>query len=109
MRRLHTPELPPFVDVDVLFVATEDVKIRGDVDASSAPGGPTFNGIVYCGEQFDLSGNGNFNGQVLGWGNTHMSGSPVSANVATGSFTLTLNNGNSFGRVSMVSWRQIKR
>lgn len=104
IRDLSTPELPPFVTVDVMLLAVQDVKIRGDVDAALE-----FNGIVYAGEQFDLSGNGSFNGQVMSYGNDDTTGSPVSANIETGSFTLSLNNGNSYGNLKLISWRQIKR
>jgi hypothetical protein len=104
IRELATPELPPFVKVDLMLLAVQDIKIRGDVDAAL-----TFNGIVFAGEQFDLSGNGTFNGQVMSFGNTHTNGSPVSSNIETGSFTLSLNDGNSFGNVKLISWRQIKR
>jgi hypothetical protein len=110
IRNLPTPELPPFVQVDLMLVAVQDVKIRGDVDAALE-----FNGIVFAGEQFDLSGNGTFNGQVMSYGNKHTynpSGSedsPISANVQTGSFTLSLNDGNSYGNVKLISWRQIKQ
>ncbi len=109
LKNLHTPELPPFVDVDILMIAVQDLRVRGDVDAATTPNGPTFNGISYCGEQFDLSGNGSFNGQVISYSNTHMNSTPVSANIETGSFILTLNNGNSYGTIKLLSWRQIKR
>jgi hypothetical protein len=108
LKNLHTPELPPFVDVDILMIAVEDVRIRGDVDAATTPNGPAFNGITYCGEQFDLSGNGSFDGQVIGYSNDHMNGTPVSDNIETGSFVLSLNNGNSYGTIKLMSWRQIK-
>ncbi|MEW6129475.1 MAG: hypothetical protein AB1757_20710 [Acidobacteriota bacterium] len=109
LKNLHTPELPPFVDVDILMIAVQDVRIRGDVDAATTPNGPTFNGITYCGEQFDLSGNGSFDGQVISYSNPHMNSTPVSANIETGSFVLSLNNGNSYGTIKLLSWRQIKR
>ncbi|HYL97454.1 MAG TPA: hypothetical protein VEZ90_00755, partial [Blastocatellia bacterium] len=103
LRNFRTPELPPFAKVDILMAAVEDVKINGDVD-----GGLVFNGIVYAGEQFYLTGNGKFDGQVISESNPDVSGSPVSANDITGNFTLTLNNGNMVGTVSLISWRQLK-
>jgi hypothetical protein len=104
IRSLATPELPPFVQIDLMVVAVEDLKIRGDVDAALE-----FNGIVFAGEQFDLSGNGTFNGQVMSYGNPDISGSPIDANIQTGSFTLSLNDGNSYGNIKLISWRQIKQ
>lgn len=103
LRNFRTPELPPYAKVDILMVGVEDVKINGDVN-----GGLVFNGIVYAGEQFYLSGNGAFNGQVISKSDPDVSGSPISSNTITGNFTLTLNNGNMVGTVSLISWRQLK-
>lgn len=100
---LVTPELPPFVNVSLLFVTVEDVKIRGDVDV------PHFSGIIYAGEQFDLSGNGAFDGQIIGLSNTDVSASLVTANSVSGSFELTFNGGQAIGTVRLMSWRQIKK
>jgi len=100
---LVTPELPPFVNVSLLFVTVEDVKIRGDVDV------PHFSGIIYAGEQFDLSGNGAFDGQVIGLSNRDVSASLVSANSVSGSFELTFNGGQAIGTIRLMSWRQIKQ
>jgi hypothetical protein len=99
---LSTPELPPFVTINLLLLAVEDIKIKGNA------GVPTFSGIIFGGEQFDLSGNGSFDGQVISLGNPHITGSPVSSNNLQGNFTLTFNGGQSLGRVSLMSWRQIK-
>ena len=96
-------ELPPFVTVSLLFVAAEDVKIRGDADV------PRFSGIIFAGEQFDLSGNGAFDGQVISLSNTDMPGSPVDANSISGSFELSFNGGQALGNVRLMSWRQIKQ
>jgi hypothetical protein len=100
---LPTPELPPFVTPSLLFVTVEDVKIRGDVDV------PHFSGIIYAGEQFDLSGNGAFDGQVISLSNTDVNASLVSANSVSGSFVLTFNGGEAIGTVRLMSWRQIKQ
>jgi hypothetical protein len=96
-------ELPPFVTVNLMFVTVEDVKIRGDVEV------PRFSGIIYAGEQFDLSGNGAFDGQVIALSNDNVSGSLVSANSISGSFDLSFNGGQAIGTVRLMSWRQIKR
>jgi hypothetical protein len=96
--------LPPFVTIDILMVAVEDVKINGDVGAMI-----TFTGVTYAGEQVELSGNGSINGQVLALSHQHIAGSPVAANLVTGSFVLTLNSGNSIGRIQLYCWRQIKK
>ena len=101
--RASTPELPPYDKPSILFVCTEDVKSNGDLGIGSR-----FNGIIYLGEQFNLSGNGSFNGQVLGKNNTDISGSPVDSNQIWGHFTLTLNTGGMIGTVKIISWRQIK-
>ncbi|MFL6212937.1 MAG: hypothetical protein ACJ74J_03485 [Blastocatellia bacterium] len=96
-------ELPPFVRPSFLLVATEDVKIRGDASV------PRFSGVIFAGEQFDLSGNGAIDGQVLGLSNPDLSGSPVSDNSISGSFDLTFNGGQAVGRIMLMSWRQIKQ
>jgi Tfp pilus assembly protein PilX len=101
--KASTPELPPYDKPSILFVMIEDLKCNGDLDIASR-----FNGIIYLGEQFNLSGNGKFNGQVLGKNNTDMSGSPVSSNQIWGHFDLTLNTGGMIGTVKIISWRQIK-
>jgi len=101
--RASTPELPPYDKPSILFVCTEDVKSNGDLGIGSR-----FNGIIYLGEQFNLSGNGSFNGQVLGKNNTDISGSPVNSNQIWGHFTLTLDTGGMIGTVKVISWRQIK-
>jgi hypothetical protein len=100
---VQTGELPPFVAPNFLLVAAEDVKIRGDASV------PKFSGVIFAGEQFDLSGNGAIDGQVLGLSNTDVSGSPVSDNTITGSFDLTFNGGQAVGRIMLMSWRQIKQ
>lgn len=106
VQKLRTPLLPPFVKVDFMLAAVEDIKINGDTD-----GAQRFSGISFAGEQVYLSGNGAFNGQVLALGNKNVSGSPVNTdlNTVTGSFELTLDKGNSVGRISLYTWRQIKR
>jgi hypothetical protein len=96
-------ELPPFVRPSFLMVATEDIKIRGDASV------PRFSGVIFAGEQFDLSGNGAIDGQVLGLSNPDVSGSPVSDNSISGSFDLTFNGGQAVGRIMLMSWRQIKQ
>ncbi|MFY9553572.1 MAG: hypothetical protein WAV20_21455 [Blastocatellia bacterium] len=108
---LQTPLLPPFVQIDALLFAVEDVRVRGDFNAAIS-----FTGITYAGEAVDLSGNGSINGQVIAFGNQNVSTSLVEGpnsdpnlNTITGSFELTLNNGNSIGRIRLFSWRQIKR
>ncbi|HJQ71570.1 MAG TPA: PilX N-terminal domain-containing pilus assembly protein [Blastocatellia bacterium] len=111
LRNLQTPLLPPFVQIDALMFAVEDIKVNGDFAASIE-----FTGISYAGEAVDLSGNGSINGQVVAFNWPNINGSVVqgingdpNANVVTGSFELTLNDGNSIGRVKLFSWRQIKR
>ena len=111
LRNVQTPLLPPFVQIDALIFAVEDVQVRGDFAASIQ-----FTGITYAGEAVDLSGNGSINGQVIAYNWPNVNGSLVQgtngnpdANVVTGSFELTLNDGNSIGKVKLFSWRQIKR
>jgi hypothetical protein len=100
---LSTTALPPFVTINTIFMAVEDVKIRGDA------GIPFFSGIIFAGEQFDLSGNGSFDGQVISLSNPDVNGSPVDANSISGSFDLTFNGGQAVGTVRLLSWRQIKQ
>ncbi len=111
LTRLQTPLLPPFVQVDMLMAAVEDIRVRGDFSADIS-----FTGITYSGEQVDLSGNGSINGQVIAFGNNNVNNSLVEGpngdknrNTITGSFVLTLNQGNSVGRIKLASWRQIKK
>jgi hypothetical protein len=102
---LPTPFLPPFVTPDILMMAVEDIWVNGDFAANIA-----FTGVSYAGEAVKLSGNGSINGQMIAYTWPHVDGSPVDAlNIVTGSFQLTLNNGDSIGRVKLYSWRQIKR
>ncbi|MEK6285172.1 MAG: hypothetical protein AABO57_05475 [Acidobacteriota bacterium] len=101
---VNTPLLPPFVRINMLLAAVEDLKINGDNNTAIS-----FTGVSYAGEQVELSGSGDINGQVISMSNRNVSGSPVSANTITGSFNLTLNNGNSVGNIKLFSWRQIKR
>jgi hypothetical protein len=101
---LNTPLLPPFVRVNMLLAAVEDLKINGDNNTAIS-----FTGVSFAGEQVELSGSGDINGQVISLSNRHVSGSPVVANAITGSFNLTLNNGNSVGNIKLFSWRQIKQ
>ena len=101
--KASTPELPPYDKPSILFVCVEDLKCNGDLDIASR-----FNGIIYLGEQFNLSGNGRFDGQVLGKNNTDINGSPVNTNQIWGHFDLTLNTGGMIGTVKIISWRQIK-
>src|SRR5581483_11297244 len=103
LTNVSTTELPPFVRPNFLFVATEDLKVRGDASV------PRFSGVIFAGEQFDLSGNGAIDGQVLSLSNPDLSGSPVSDNSISGSFDLTFNGGQAVGRIMLMSWRQIKQ
>jgi len=115
LQNLSTNELPPFVKVNILFAAVEDLQINGDVGAGN--GIIRFSGICYAGEQVYLSGNGEIQGQVLALNNPNVYGtngsdaSPVNRddNEVTGSFTLNFNGGRSVGKIKLMSWRQIKQ
>jgi hypothetical protein len=104
LTRLVSPLLPPFDHPDILLAAVEDIKINGDNNTAIA-----FTGVSYAGEQVELSGSGDINGQVIAFSNPHVNGSPVAYNNISGSFDLMLNNGNSIGNIRLFSWRQIKR
>lgn len=106
LENLSTPLLPPFITINVLMVAVEDIVVQGDFDAKIS-----FTGVSFAGEQVELSGNGSINGQVLSLGNMNVPNSPVNSNTntVTGSFELTLNDGKSIGRISLYTWRQIKQ
>jgi hypothetical protein len=102
---LPTGFLPPFVRPDILMMAVEDIWVNGDFAANIA-----FTGVSYAGEAVKLSGSGSINGQMIAFNWPHVPGSPVDAlNVVEGNFQLTLNNGNSIGKVKLYSWRQIKK
>jgi Tfp pilus assembly protein PilX len=115
LQNLRTPELPPFVSVNILMAAVEDLKINGDVGSGS--GIIRFSGICFAGEQVYLSGNGEIKGQVLALNNPNVGGtngsnqSPVNRedNEVTGSFVLDFNGGKSVGKITLMSWRQIKQ
>jgi Tfp pilus assembly protein PilX len=112
---IQTPELPPFVRINPLLIAVEDLQINGDVGAGA--GVIRFSGICYAGEQVYLSGNGEIQGQVLALNNPNVHGtsgsnrSPVDRNdnEVTGSFVLNFNGGQAVGKVKLMSWRQIKQ
>ncbi|HWN98568.1 MAG TPA: PilX N-terminal domain-containing pilus assembly protein [Blastocatellia bacterium] len=112
---IQTPELPPFVRINPLLIAVEDLEINGDVGAGA--GNIRFSGICYAGEQVYLSGNGEIQGQVLALNNpnvhgtTGSNGSPVDRNdnEVTGSFVLNFNGGQAVGKIKLMSWRQIKQ
>jgi Tfp pilus assembly protein PilX len=112
---LSTPELPPFVHINPLLIAVEDLQINGDVGAGT--GTIRFSGICYAGEQVYLSGNGEIQGQVLALNNPNVHGtsgsnaSPVDRNdnEVTGSFVLNFNGGQAVGKIKLMSWRQIKQ
>ena len=102
---LPTGFLPPFVTPDILMMAVEDIWVNGDYAANIA-----FTGVSFAGEAVKLSGNGSINGQMIAFNWPHVPDSPVDAlNVVTGSFQLTLNDGDSIGKVKLYSWRQIKK
>ena len=115
LQNLRTNELPPFVTVNILFAAVEDLQINGDVGAGN--GIIRFSGICFAGEQVYLSGNGEIQGQVLALNNTNVHGttasnaSPVDRddNEVTGSFLLNFDGGRSVGKIKLMSWRQIKQ
>lgn len=104
LTNLVSPLLPPFDKPHILLAAVEDIKINGDNNTAIA-----FTGVSYAGEQVELSGSGDINGQVIAFSNPHVTGSPVGYNNISGSFDLMLNNGNSIGNIRLFSWRQIKR
>ena len=110
LRALSTPMLPPFVKIDVLMFAVEDIKVSGDGTNI------TFSGVSYAGEQVELRGNGSINGQMLSFSNQNVNNSlvqgvngDVNASLITGNFELTLNDGNAVGKIKLYSWRQIKQ
>lgn len=111
---LKSPELPPFVQVRILFAAVEDIQVTGDVGVGN--GQINFSGICYAGEQVNLSGSGDIDGQIIALDNPNVSGtngsnaSPVNQtnNTVTGHFTLDFDGGQAIGKIVLMSWRQIK-
>ena len=104
LTNLICPLLPPFDRPHILMAAVEDIKVTGDNNSAIS-----FTGVSYSGEQVELSGSGDINGQVISMSNPNVAGSPVTGNTITGRFTLTLNHGNSIGNIRLYSWRQIKQ
>jgi hypothetical protein len=60
--RIATPEAPPWNLIDLLVMAGEDLKMDGTAGA-----GDEIEGVMYCHEQFWLSGSGYITGQVVGY------------------------------------------
>ena len=60
--RIATPEAPPWNLIDLLVMAGEDLKMDGTAGADDV-----LEGVMYCHEQFDLSGSGYITGQVVGY------------------------------------------
>jgi hypothetical protein len=60
--RIATPEAPPWNLIDLLVMAGEDLKMDGTAGADDE-----LEGVMYCHEQFDLSGSGYITGQVVGY------------------------------------------
>jgi hypothetical protein len=104
LKNLETPFLPPFIKINLLQVAVQDIKVTGDNNSAIK-----FTGVSFAGEQVQLSSSGDINGQIIAFSNPHVTNTPVVDNSISGSFTLTFNDGNSIGRLRLFSWRQIKR
>jgi len=95
---------PPFARINFLLLAGKDIDLQGTAS------GLNLRGLIYAREQIDLRGNGFFTGQVVSFGSTHTTGSPVSSNEVSGNFTLTLNSvDGTLGKVVIISWRQVKK
>ena len=97
LKNLETPFLPPFIKINLLQVAVQDIKITGDNNSAIK-----FTGVSFAGEQVELSSSGDINGQIIAFSNPHVN------NSISGRFNLTFNDGNSIGRLRLFSWRQIK-
>jgi hypothetical protein len=104
LKNLETPFLPPFIKINLLQVAVQDIKITGDNNSAIK-----FTGVSFAGEQVELSSSGDINGQIIAFSNPHVTNTPVVNNSISGRFNLTFNDGNSVGRLRLFSWRQIKR
>lgn len=103
LTNLVIPTQPAYAKVNLLVLAGQDLVILGNTE------GTALEGLLYAGEQINLSGNGEFNGQVMAYGLADTPGSPVSSNTVTGSFTLEFSDGsNTLGAVTLISWRQVK-
>src|SRR5262249_35347734 len=66
---LTTPLLPPFVRVNMLMAAVEDLKLNGDMNSAIS-----FTGVSYAGEHVELTGNGDINGQIISLSNRNVAG-----------------------------------
>lgn len=97
-----TPLQPPFARIDLLFLAGTDFKMNGT-------SGCSLNGVIYAGEQVDLRGNANFEGQIVAKDRS-ATDSFVTSNAVSGNFTLNFNNSTGrLGNLTKIAWRQVKQ
>lgn len=97
------PLQPPFTDPVVQFLVGSDFHSRGTPsDALS------FDGLVYCREQIDLSGNGTYNGQIVAADKVNLDAN-VGTNNITGSYQVNFNRTqNVLGTLNITAWRKLK-
>jgi len=96
----------PTIGADANYTVHDTLLIAGlDVKTNGSPSNG-YNGLIAAHEQFDLSGNGTFNGYVIGEDASHASNTVTSSSVS-GSITLTYNcNSNPplQGPLQFLSW-----
>lgn len=97
------PVQPPFARIDLLFLAGTDVKMNGTSASVN------LNGVIYAGEQVNLSGNGSFEGQIVARSRANAD-SYINANAVSGNFTLNFNTATGrLGNLTQIAWRQVKQ
>ena len=98
------PDDPPAVQA-ILFMSGADIKINGNPNQ-------TYHGIIAAKEQFDISGNPNFEGVLIAAGESNESDLVVE-NTVSGNMRMTYDGGFSFpsidgdgdGTAIVLSWR----
>lgn len=121
--KLQPPLQPPWDTANLLILCGEDIDLQGN---SSSGDVLTGEGVVYCHEQFDGSGHGHINGQLVAYdkelvwdaitrtyksSTTSLSraGSYKNVNSLTGNFQLQHEIGTGYlGSFAQVSWRQLR-
>jgi hypothetical protein len=95
--RIAPPEAPPWNQIDLLVLAGEDLWMNGTAGA-----GDVLEGVMYCHEQFDLTGSGYITGQVVGY-DRDLVYDPTTLNYKSNVITVLTNPFGSGGNTSVVT------
>jgi len=96
-----TPNLRPEPNSQLMFVTDKDLNIIGDLTGSVL-----LEGLVLVREQIHFSGDTSLVGQVMVQNEPHTAGTPVSANVVEGNFSLTYNGLIETLAYTVSGWRE---